>query len=719
MVTLNIKSVTSMPPEAAIGQQAGAVNQGSQAIAVGKQAGYQNQGANAIAIGAYAGYQNQATNSIILNASGSAVNATNAGFYVNPIRSVMSSTGVVSYTANEMTLTSNVIVNTVTATTFIGNGSQLTGLATPMSISNVQITDNTWVVLDDIAVSTDGGFAIVNGTGFAPGSMVRFGVDLATAVSYVSSNQLRVQAPVKTSGSYDVTVIRGDSLTATLALGMTYSAFPVWSTSTDLGNVTQNITFTKTLAATSDSNVTYSNTTSLPPQTTLTSNGTLSGNITSVADDTLYTFNVKATDVELQDVSRTFSLQYFLEFIARKLTASDKVANAGFGQAVSMSGDGTRIIIGANGDNGATGAAYIFVRSSGSNWTQEAKLFSADSLNNDRYAVSVSMDSTGTRVVVGDQTGNSVSPAYSGRAHVYVRSGTSWTRETILTASDRAANDYFGLSVSVNSDGSRIAVGVRSSDPGGTTDAGAVYIFSRSGSTWTQESKLTANDKAIYDYFGQAVSINSDGSRIAVGARGADPGGTADAGAVYIFTRSGTTWTQEAKVFANDKANYDYFGESVAINSDGTRIAVGAVYSDPGGTSDAGAVYIFSRSGSTWTQEAKVVANDKANSDYFGNSVAINSDGSRIAVGAYYADPGGVGTAGAAYVFTRSVATWTQEAKITASDKTTDDYFGQAVSMNSDGSRLIVGAPGADPGGTSYAGAVYVSGVSNGTWISY
>ena len=224
----------------------------------------------------------------------------------------------------------------VSASTFVGDGSLLTGISsTPsLSIANVQITDSSYVVADDLAVSTTlGGYVVVNGSGFAPGSMVKLGTDFATAVSYVSSNQLRTTVPAKTSGSYDVTVIRGDTATATLALGITYSAFPAWSTSTDLGNVTQNIAFTRTLAAPSDSNVTYANTSAIPPQTTLTSNGTLSGNITSVADDTLYTFTVKAQDLEFQDVPRTFSLQYLVGFaitdVALVSTSSSSFVIAG------------------------------------------------------------------------------------------------------------------------------------------------------------------------------------------------------------------------------------------------------------------------------------------------------------------------------------------------------------------------------------------------------
>jgi alpha-tubulin suppressor-like RCC1 family protein len=195
---------------------------------------------------------------------------------------------------------------------FKGNGSLLTGLAVPLVISTVQITDSSWTVLDDTAMSTSGGYCLLNGTGFAPGTAVSIGTDWATAVSYVSSTILRVQVPAKTSGSYNVTVIRGDTATATKALGLVFSAFPVWTTDQTLANVRQNQAFTRTLAATSDSGILYSNVNALPPQTTLSTSGVLSGNITSEENETLYTINVKATDAELQDTTRPFQLQYLL-----------------------------------------------------------------------------------------------------------------------------------------------------------------------------------------------------------------------------------------------------------------------------------------------------------------------------------------------------------------------------------------------------------------------
>jgi len=544
----------------------------------------------------------------------------------------------------------------VSATYYTGNGSQLTGLATPMTISNVQITSNTWTVLDDLAVWTDGGYIIVNGSGFAPGSMVSAGSDFASSTSFVSNTQLKAQLPAKTSGSYTVTVTRGDTVTASLPFGITYSSFPAWSTSTDLGNVTQNITYTRTLAAPSDSTVTYANTSALPPQTTLASNGTLSGNITDVAEDTTYTFGVKATDAELQDVPRTFSLQYFLAFIARKLTASDKAANDSFGNSISLSGDGTRIIIGAYGVGGASGAAYIFARS-GTTWVQEAKLSSTDSLGNDRYAVSVAMDSTGTRAVVGDQTSNNVSPAYRGRVHVYVRSGTTWTRETILYANDSAYSDYLGRTVSMSSDGSRVLAGAYYKSVGGLTGAGAAYIFTRTGTSWTQEAKLTASDYAANDYFGRQIGMSGDGSRVIVGVYSKSVGGLTGAGAAYVFVRSGTVWTQESKLIASDKATSDNFGRSVSIAADGSRVIVGAL-TDPGGLTNAGAAYVFVRSGTVWTQESELTASDKAAGDWFGCSVTMDSSGRRVAIGAQLAYPGGLTNAGAVYMCGYSGGSW-------------------------------------------------------------
>ncbi|EPY01216.1 FG-GAP repeat protein, partial [Magnetospirillum fulvum] len=135
-----------------------------------------------------------------------------------------------------------------------------------------------------------------------------------------------------------------------------------------------------------------------------------------------------------------------------------------------------------------------------------------------------------------------------------------------------------------------------------------------------------------------------------VGANAADPGGISNAGAAYVFTRSGGTWTQQAKLTASDKAANDWFGFSVSLSSDGNTAVVGAYQADPGGISGAGAAYVFVRSGGTWTEQTKLTASDKAVGDWFGSSVSLSSDGNTAVVGAYIADPSGVFNAGAVYI---------------------------------------------------------------------
>ncbi len=217
------------------------------------------------------------------------------------------------------------------STVYQGNGSLLSGVLNPLAISNIQIADQSYTVLDDIAANLSGAYILVNGSGFAPGSIVTIGGDLALATAYVSATQLRVQTPNKPAGSYNVSVIRGDTITATLPLAVTYSPIPIWGTASNLGDVVGNVAFTKTLAATSDSTITFANTTSLPPQTTLESNsGIFSGNITTVTFDTAYSFTIKVTDVEFQDIARTFQLYYKVPIRVLRLATNFMISSSQF-----------------------------------------------------------------------------------------------------------------------------------------------------------------------------------------------------------------------------------------------------------------------------------------------------------------------------------------------------------------------------------------------------
>jgi len=202
----------------------------------------------------------------------------------------------------------------VTAGSFSGDGSGLSGVIPSLSISGVEITDSNWNPIDDTALTSDAeGYIRITGSGFGPGILCKVGGTNASTTSYVDASTLLVTAPSKPSGTYDISVIRGDSATATLPSGLTYSEGITWVTGTNLGNVTEGVSFVIPIEATSDSTVSYANVSALPPETTLNSTtGNLEGTITSVTNDTLYSFDIKATDLELQDATRTFLVQYLI-----------------------------------------------------------------------------------------------------------------------------------------------------------------------------------------------------------------------------------------------------------------------------------------------------------------------------------------------------------------------------------------------------------------------
>ena len=289
--------------------------------------------------------------------------------------------------------------------------------------------------------------------------------------------------------------------------------------------------------------------------------------------------------------------------------------------------------------------------------------------------------------------------------------GPDWsaaTEQAKIQASDTEIEAFFGRSISISGDGNTAIVGAERVDTGGT-DAGAAYIFKRSGTTWSQQAKIQSSDIEAVDYFGCAVAISSDGNTVVAGARYESTSG-ANAGAAYIFTRSGTTWSQQAKILSSDIAAQDYFGGSgVSMSNDGNTVIVSAVYE-----SAVGAAYIFTRSGTTWSQQAKIVASDAQSGDQFSRQVSMAGDGNTVIVGAFLEDTGGTST-GAAYIFTKSGTTWSQQAKIQSSDIEAVDHFGIAVAMSNDGNTVVVGAQGEDTGGAN-AGAAYIFTRSGTTW---
>jgi len=290
---------------------------------------------------------------------------------------------------------------------------------------------------------------------------------------------------------------------------------------------------------------------------------------------------------------------------------------------------------------------------SNGDWLEQDKLLASDGAVGDYFGRSVSID--GDYAIVGALHDND-NGDWSGSAYVFIRSGTAWAEQAKLLASDGAAYDYFGCSVSI--DGDYAIVGAWDDDDI-VASSGSAYVFTRSGTDWTEQAKLLASDGAVGDSFGCSVSI--DGDYAIIGADYDDDNGS-QSGSAYVFTRSGTDWTQQAKLLASDGDIGDRFGVSVSI--DGDYAIVGADSDDDNGDM-SGSAYVFTRSGTDWTQQAKLLASDIAGGDQFGWSVSI--DGDYAIVGAWRDDDNGVDS-GSAYVFTRSGTDWIQQAKLLASD---------------------------------------------------
>jgi hypothetical protein len=380
--------------------------------------------------------------------------------------------------------------------------------------------------------------------------------------------------------------------------------------------------------------------------------------------------------------------------------ASDGTAFAHLGWSVALSGD--TAIVGAITDDpgGVTnqGSAYIFVRS-GATWTQQQKLLASDGAANDQFGNSVAI--SGQTAVVGAELADVGAATDRGAAYVFVRNGTVWTQQQKLLATDGAATDQFGRSVAIS--GGTIVVGAPLDDLGSNLNAGSAYVFLRSGtSTWTQQQQLTASGGLGSDLFGESVAISQN--TIIVGAHLDDVGSAANQGSAYIFTRSGTTWTQQQQLFGSDSAAGDRFGSRVSISQE--TAVVGATLADVSMRVDQGAAYVFVRNGTTWSQQAKLVSPDGAAGDIFGSDVAIDSD--IIVIGAQFDDVGANANQGSAHVFERAGTTWTHRRQLTSAPAAHSDRFGNSVSVSGD--KIIVGAPFADmPAGDQGAAFFFVN----------
>jgi hypothetical protein len=377
----------------------------------------------------------------------------------------------------------------------------------------------------------------------------------------------------------------------------------------------------------------------------------------------------------------------------QKLTASDAAALDEYSRAVSVHGD--VLVVGADedGDLGArSGGAYVYTRT-GTVWTEVQKLLASDGAAGDNFGVTLRLE--GNDLVLG-AVSHDLPAVDAGAAYVFTYNGSTWSQQQKLSATDAASGDQLGRSVFIS--GGTVVAGAHHDDDGGS-NSGSVYVFVRSGMTWSQQQKLIASDAQANAEFGRRVVI--DGDTLAVGAPLHDDTAGANQGAVYVFTRTGTVWTQQQKLLASVPAVNDGFGFGLALRGD--TLAVGCPGADDTAGAQQGAVYVFTRSGTTWTEQAKLTTSDAAAGDMLGTFASL--DGSLLAVGANEDDEVGGANSGSTYVFQGGGASWTQICKLVPSDGAAGDQFGEFCSIS--GTTVVGGARYHDAGGAD-SGAAYV-----------
>jgi hypothetical protein len=457
--------------------------------------------------------------------------------------------------------------------------------------------------------------------------------------------------------------------------------------------------------------------------------------------------------------------------------ANDHFGNGGAleGHGLALSGDGGTLAVGApyessnakgiNGNQNDTslysaGAVYVFTRVNNA-WVQQAYIKASNPGQSARFGQVVSLSQDGNTLAVsayyeasaakgidGDQTDKSIPQA--GAVYVFTRGGGTWSQQAYIKASNTGekgtANvpdegDQFGFSIALSADGNTLAAGAISEDSAATgingdqndnskQSSGAVYVFTRTGTKWAQQAYVKTSNTGAMDLFGYAVGLSADGNTLAASAydegssareiNGVMDRGRRGSGAIYIFTRTGATWAQTAYLKASNAENGDSLGYDLAISQDGNTVVGGAGDEDcfaagvnPADKCDndyktdtsTGAVYVFVRNGGTWTQQAFIKASHPGKEDWFGSRLGLSGDGNTLGVGAQLENGNSKGIngnetdltaedSGALYLFTRTGTTWVQKAYMKGSNTEAYDEFGSSMAFSKDGKVMAVGARG-------------------------
>ncbi len=444
------------------------------------------------------------------------------------------------------------------------------------------------------------------------------------------------------------------------------------------------------------------------------------------------------------------------------IKASNASKDDQFGSAVALSGDGNTMAVSATSEDGAakgingnqsdhsalnSGAVYVYARNGGA-WVQQAYVKASNTKAAAQFGTALALSNDGNTLAVGATNeassatgidGNQADATMPGAGAIYVftRTGTAWSQQAYVKASntgEKTDGDQFGYSVALSGDGNTLATGAISEDSASTgingdqadnsaDSAGAVYVFTRSGSTWSQQAYIKPwNTTGRGNLFGYSVGLSGNGDTLAVGAYDEDRG----KGAAYVFTRTGGKWAQQIRLMASNAENGDSLGCSISISDDGNTVVAGAFDEDSllrgiqpptEGSNDAtsdvstGAAYVFVRTGAAWTQQAFIKATNTRLNDQFAWALSLSRDGNTLAVGAHLEDSGAKGLngdqedataedSGAVYIYSRTGTTWAPASYVKASNPHASAEFGIAVALNGDGKVLAVGAFKDSAGGT-------------------
>ncbi len=388
-----------------------------------------------------------------------------------------------------------------------------------------------------------------------------------------------------------------------------------------------------------------------------------------------------------------------------KLTTGESSEGSMLGYSLALSGDGSTAVVGGPTDAGGAGAVWVFVRSNGF-WVQQGpKLVSEEKAETTEqcgelegedeqcaFGRSVALSADGNTLIVGAPRASGACREESGEcefqgvARVFTRSGSTWSPQAdLLGGPEESVEARFGRSVALSADGSTAIVGA----PNDGNGLGAVWIFERSGSGWSQQGPKLLGGGAKEAHVGVSVSLSADGNTALAGG----PGDSEGNGAMWVFERSGSSWgAQGLKLTGTGETANIHFGNSVALSGDGSTALAGSR-----DTEHVGAAWVFVRSGSGWAQQGERLTDTEAapSPPQFGYSVALSGDGSTALIGGPSDDSG----TGAAWLFTRSGSSWTQDgAKLTGVESPGGEprrgKFGYSVALRADGKTALAGAPG-------------------------